>query len=156
MSGATMSQPKVGKDFSVIQTENSGCCVILVVDDDPDMRSLLADELGEEGCRIFQAKNGVDALSQINECPPNLIITDLNMKFGGFEFLRSLKRALPGCPAIVITAFGDSRTRAKVMESGMAGYFDKPVRMGDLKSLVKKVCLVQDCVFDRSSDLMQP
>jgi DNA-binding response OmpR family regulator len=100
-----------------------------VVDDDPDMRSLIADELGEEGCRIFQAKNGVDALS--------------------------LKRTLPECPAIVITAFGDSRTRAKVMESGMAGYFDKPVRMGDLKSLVKKVCLVQNCVFDRSSDLMQ-
>ena len=151
-----MSQPKSAKDLSVTHTEDSGCCVILVVDDDPDMRSLIADELGEEGCRIFQAKNGVDALSQINVCTPSLIITDLNMKFGGFEFLRSLKRVLPRCPAIVITAFGDSRTKAKVMESGMAGYFDKPVRMGDLKSLVKQVCPVQDCGFDRSSDLIQP
>lgn len=150
-----MNQIKDEKDLSIIQ-EGSACCVILVVDDDPDMRSLLADEFGEEGCQILQAKDGVDALTQINICRPNLIITDLNMKFGGFEFLRSLKRAIPQCPVIVITAFGDSRTKANVMECGMAGYFDKPVRMGDLKSLMKNVCLAQHCVFDGSSDLIQP
>ena len=120
--------------------KENGCCIILVIDDDAAMRSLLADELGEFGCRVVQAAHGGEALAQLQNATPSLVVTDLNMKDGGFEFIRCLKTTIPHCPIIIVTAFGDAQTRARAKEVGAGGYFDKPVRMADLKSLVKEVC----------------
>ena len=61
--------------------DHHGCCVILVIDDDAAMRSLLVDELSEFGCRVLQASDGIDAFAQLKASTPNLIVTDLNMKF---------------------------------------------------------------------------
>ena len=123
----------------------SQACVILVIDDDPAMMSLLKDELSEEGCTVLQAFDGLEALSQLRRACPNMIVTDLHMKFGGLEFLTKLKSACPSCPIIVMTAFGDAYTRRAVLSAGMAGYFDKPVRMRDLKSLMCRFCLLPTC-----------
>ena len=128
--------------LNVVQSD---CCVIMVVDNDAAMRGLLVDELSEVGCRVVQAKDGVEAFSQLKVSLPTLVITDLNMKCGGFEFFRSLKTALPDCPIIVVTAFGDARTKAMTQDFGVAGYFDKPVRMADLKSFVMQVCPFNQC-----------
>ena len=117
----------------------------MVVDDDAAMRGLLVDELSEVGCRVVQAKDGVEAFSQLKVSLPNLVITDLNMRCGGFEFIRSLKTALPDCPIIVVTAFGEARTKAMTQDIGVVGYFDKPVRMADLKSFVMQVCPFNQC-----------
>ena len=126
--------------------EQSGnACVILVVDDDSAMMSLLKDELSDEGCTVLQAYDGLEALSQIRRGSPNLIVTDLHMKFGGMEFLSKLKSACPSCPIIVMTAFGDAKTKSRVLEAGMAGYFDKPVRMRDLKALLCRFCNLPHC-----------
>lgn len=109
---------------------------ILIVEDDPEMRSLLVDELKEGGWQVSYGTDGLDALQQLKEFKPSLIITDLHMPYGGFEFLQRLKIACPDCPVVVITAFGDSRTKAMALACGVAGYFDKPVRMVDLKSWI--------------------
>lgn len=121
------------------------------MDDDEDMRKLLADELGDWGCPVIQAANGQDALMLIQQRVPSLVVTDLNMPGGWFEYLDRLKEALPQVPIIVITAYGESRTKAVVFSLGMAGYFEKPVRMADLKSLVKKVCPM-GCYCPHGSD----
>lgn len=115
------------------------------MDDDEDMRKLLADELGEGGCPVIQAASGHEALMLIQQRSPNLVVTDLNMPGGWFEYLFRLKEALPRVPIIVVTAYGESRTKAQVFSLGMAGYFEKPMRMADLKTLVKKVCPMGCC-----------
>jgi len=125
---------------------SSNACVILVVDDDPAMMSLLKNELSDEGCTVLQAHNGLEALSQLRRERLNLIVTDLHMKFGGMEFLAKLKSACPSCPIIVMTAFGDAETKSTVLNAGMAGYLDKPVRMGDLKSLMCQFCPMPQCL----------
>ena len=120
-------------------------CIILVIDDDPAMMSLLKDELSDEGCTVLQAYDGLEALSQLRCASPNLIVTDLHMKFGGMEFLGKLRTACPSCPIIVMTAFGDSKTKSSVLNAGMSGYFDKPVRMRDLKALLCQFCSLPLC-----------
>ena len=127
------------------------CCVILVVDDDDAMRSLLADELGEFGCCVVQAADGVEAFSQLQNTTPNLVVTDLNMKAGGFEFVKNLKINIPECRVIVVTAFGDAHTKVTAKDVGVDGYFDKPVRMADLKALVKEVCPYTRCQHVRTN-----
>lgn len=109
---------------------------IFVVEDDLEMRSLLIDELKEEGWQVNYGTNGLEALEQLQEYQPSLIITDLHMHYGGFEFLERLKIVCPDCPVVVITAFGNSGTKAKALACGVAGYFDKPVRMTDLKNWI--------------------
>ena len=133
-----------GKRLRVKEME-ADCCVIMVVDDDDAMRSLLMDELTEFGCSVVQAADGGEAFLQLQVKTPNLVVTDLNMKSGGFEFVRSLKIAIPECPVIVVTAFGDAQTQVMAKDVGVAGYFDKPVRMADLKALVAEVCPHSRC-----------
>lgn len=120
-------------------------CQILVVDDDEAMRSLLMDELQEQGCQVIEASNGNDALVQLQTVKPDLILTEFKMLGGGFEFFRILQRTVPGCPIILITAFGDSHTKAKAQECGVIAYMDKPVRIADLKASLTNICQMNPC-----------
>ncbi len=120
-------------------------CQILVVDDDAAMRSLLVDELQEEGCRAIEASDGNDALVQLETFTPDLIITDFKMPGGGFEFFQNLQRIVPGCPIVLITAFGDSHTKSKARECGVIAYMDKPVRIADLKASLTHICQMNPC-----------
>jgi DNA-binding NtrC family response regulator len=144
------NHPQTNRKIDVLDVEAKGC-LILVIDDDDAMRSLLVDELSECGCRIVQAAGGEDAVNRLKEISPNLVVTDLNMKCGGVEFLGVLKAALPDCPIIVITAFGDAETQKIATGLGVSGYFDKPFRMADLKALVSKVCPSTQCQHGRAN-----
>ncbi len=139
-----LDRDDTGKTFGAKEGE-FGCCIIMVVDDDEAMRSLLVDELSECGCCVVQAEDGIEAFSQLQVRPPSLVVTDLNMRSGGFDFITRLKIAFPKCRVIVVTAFGDSHTQSQAKDVGVDGYFDKPVRMVDLKALVTEVCPLVRC-----------
>ena len=121
-------------------------CIILVVDDDQAMMSLVTDELTDEGCTVMQASNGIEALAQVQQAKPNVIVTDLHMKFGGMEFLEKMKSVCPSSPIIVMTAFGDAHSKATVLNAGVAGYVDKPVPMSHMKALLCQFCSLPRCV----------
>jgi len=113
--------------------------VLLVVEDDKDMRSLLCDELWGEGYQLREASNGVEGLEAVMRAAPDLIVTDLKMPSGGFEYVHRLRDRVPACPIIVMTAFGDARTKEEALRSGATAYFDKPVRLSELKATVKRL-----------------
>ena len=115
-------------------------CTILVVDDDPAMRSLLVDELSDNGCHVIESMDGYDALSQLKICVPNLIITDLKMPGGGFDYLQTLIASVHNCPIILISAFGNSQTKIRAKSYGVTAYFDKPVRVMDIKAALHRAC----------------
>ena len=123
-----------------LRCNQSDICTILVVDDDPAMRSLLVDELSENGCQVIESTDGQDALGQAKRCMPDVIITDLNMPQGGFGYLQNLRSSFQNCAIIVITAFGNSQTKKKSNECGATAYFDKPVRVKDLKASLQQIC----------------
>ena len=124
---------------------NEPQCAILVVDDDPAMRSLLVDEFQDQGCRVVEAIDGSDALSKLKGLTPDLIITDLKMPAGGFEYLRALRRLVPDCPIILITAFGDSHTRSNAKACGVTSYMEKPVRIHDIRDSLTQICRMKPC-----------
>ena len=110
---------------------------VLVVEDDQAMRSLLCDELWDLGYRIIEATDGDQALQQIAEHEPALILTDLRMPAGGLDYVSRLRWLAPTCPIILMTAFGDVKTRTEAMQRGVAAYFDKPVRISELKVTIQ-------------------
>jgi DNA-binding response OmpR family regulator len=113
--------------------------VLLVVEDDKDMRSLLCDELWDEGYQLREAVNGEEGLAAVMRATPDLIVTDLKMPMGGFEYVHRLRITAPDCPIIVMTAFGDAQTKDEAFKSGASAYFDKPVRLSELKATVKQL-----------------
>jgi DNA-binding response OmpR family regulator len=113
--------------------------VLLVVEDDKDMRSLLCDELWDEGYQLQEATNGEEGLAAVIRAAPDLIVTDLKMPAGGFEYVHRLRISAPDCPIIVMTAFGDARIKDEALKSGATAYFDKPVRLSELKATVKQL-----------------
>lgn len=112
---------------------------LLVVEDDKAMRSLLCDELWDLGYRIMEAEDGDKALQLVAEHCPDLILTDLRMPAGGLDYLARLRTLAPTLPIILMTAFGSSETRTQAVEAGVAAYFDKPVRIAELKAAIQRL-----------------
>jgi FixJ family two-component response regulator len=67
------------------------------------------------------------------------MVTDLKMPAGGFEYVHRLRMCAPDCPIIVMTAFGDAQIRQDAIRNGATAYFDKPVRLSELKTTVKQL-----------------
>lgn len=110
---------------------------ILLVDDDEDMRSLLADVLSDEGYEIIQAANGAEALVLLHRETFAAILLDKRMPgLSGMDLLPGLRVMCPKTPVIVITAFGDAHTVAEGTEKGAFGLLCKPFRMGELRAML--------------------
>lgn len=112
---------------------------MLLVEDDQAMRSLLCDELCDMGIRIIEARDGDEAMQFVLNAPPDLIVTDLRMPAGGVDYLQRLRMFAPNSPIILMTAFGDSQTQEIARRMGIAVYFDKPVRLTDLKRAIRRL-----------------
>jgi DNA-binding response OmpR family regulator len=133
------------KEISTNYQGKEGVCTILVVDDDEAMRALLVDVLQENGCRVVESRDGKGALAALQTVTPKVIVTDLKIPDGGFSYLRVLKASAPQSPIVVITAYGDSQSKAKALECGAQGYFEKPLHLKELKKWISQVCLVNPC-----------
>lgn len=112
---------------------------ILLVEDDQEMRSLLCDELWDLGYPLKEAADGDEALRVVMEKKPVLIVTDLKMPAGGVDYLARLRKFAPSSPIIVMTSFGDTQTKEAILQNGAAAYFDKPLRLKDLKATIVKL-----------------
>ena len=112
---------------------------VLIVEDDREMRSLLCDEFCGMGYQLREARNGDEAFLTVLQSVPDLILTDVRMPAGGDVYISRLRTIAPRCPIVVITAFGDATLREKVVKAGANAYFDKPVRITDLKNCVQQL-----------------
>ena len=74
-------------------TQDRKQAVVLIAEDDWEMRSLLCDELYDLGVSIREAADGDEALRSVLEAPPSLILTDLRMPAGGLDYIARLRRA---------------------------------------------------------------
>ncbi len=77
---------------------------ILIVDDEPDIREVLAEALQVKGYRVTAAGAGHEALRIIKSDPPQLLISDLQMEDAdGLEMIEQIKETLPNLPVILLT-----------------------------------------------------
>ena len=100
---------------------------ILVVDDEPEIRSLLAAVLQSKGYEVVTAADGEAALQQVPRERPAVILMDLTMpRMGGLDALPEIKRLDPGVPVIICTAHADLATAVRAMKLGAYDYLTKP------------------------------
>lgn len=112
---------------------------ILVVDDDPEIVTLLSKILLNEGCSVMDAQNGLEALRKVEKGGIDLVILDLIMpEMGGIEVLKRLGDIAPKLPVIVLTGHGDLQTARESMMLGAYEYITKPFDADFVKAVVKK------------------
>lgn len=113
---------------------------ILVVDDEENTRIGLSKLLSREGFVVELAANGTEALEVLHRQKVNLVISDINMPdMNGLAFLREISRRFPSTNVIMITAFGGVESYLEAMNLGALEYLHKPVRLDELRSVMRKL-----------------
>ncbi|HNT26254.1 MAG TPA: response regulator transcription factor [Anaerolineales bacterium] len=112
---------------------------ILVVDDKPELRTLLNSYLTQEGFSVLTASNGQEALYAARHEKPDLIILDLMMpEMGGYDFMRAYSREAD-TPVIILTARLDENDKVLGLELGADDYVTKPFSPRELTARVRAV-----------------
>ena len=118
-----------------------GRATVLVVDDDPAMRGLLAKSLEKEGYRVIPAGNGAEALALAREHRPQAITLDVMMpQMDGWGALREFKAdaALRDIPVIMVTVLNE---RGMAIPLGAADFVTKPVDRQQLAAILRDHCV---------------
>ena len=117
--------------------------VILVVEDDDDIRELVAFSLEDEGYRVEQAADGLRGLELAEELQPDLIILDLMLPGrDGLSVCRELHRRAsdtPPSPVLMLTARGEEMDRIIGFEYGADDYVVKPFNIRELMLRVRAI-----------------
>lgn len=99
---------------------------VLLVDDDPHIRQVLAFAFGKAGMQVIEATDGVEALARAAECAPDLVVLDINMPaMDGLEVCRRL-RAGGTVPILFLSSRDDEIDRVLGIELGADDYVVKP------------------------------
>ncbi|MBI5696030.1 MAG: sigma-54-dependent Fis family transcriptional regulator [Nitrospirae bacterium] len=112
---------------------------ILVVDDEPGMRSLLRKVLGRAGYFVTDIEKGADALAVMDTEDFDLAILDIEMpEMDGIELLKKIKKKDPALNVVMITAYGSLQSAVEAMRLGAYDYLTKPFQMEEIKLVVEK------------------
>jgi two-component system OmpR family response regulator len=110
---------------------------ILVVDDDANIRELARVFLKNEGYDVYEAPDGMEALSKLETTPVDLVVLDIMMpNMDGWELCRQLKD-LYDFPLLMLTAKGETSQKLKGFELGTDDYLVKPFEPLELVARVK-------------------
>jgi CheY-like chemotaxis protein len=136
--------------------------LVLVAEDDPDIRRLVTTALRMDGCSVIEASSGVDLIEQIGSVmlfghlrgelhPVALVISDIRMPgHDGLEILAHLRRSEIEAPAILMTAYGDSGTQRRAERLGVDAFLQKPFEIDHLRVVVQQILVRADAPPDRA------
>ncbi len=114
---------------------------ILIVDDDPDIATMLEDRLQASGYGTVTAQDGMQALEMVEQEAPHLMLLDLDMpRLTGLEVLKRLPKARPAedLPVIVMTAHGSIEAAVEAMKDGAYDFLTKPLDKDHLLFVIDK------------------
>jgi DNA-binding NtrC family response regulator len=122
---------------------------ILIIDDEPSIRTVLRDILEMEDYKVEEAKDGIDALSKIKKTKFDAAICDIKMpKMDGMEVLERINILSPDTPVIMISGHGDIETAVETVKKGAFDYISKPPDLNRLlitiRNALDKSSLVQE------------
>jgi len=114
---------------------------LLVVEDDPPQRELLADFLREQGLEVEEAADGEEALRRIEGTDYDLIVADLKLPgLDGFELLKASRALNPEVGFLLVTAHGSVPSAVDSLRQGACDYLLKPLDLGEVEQVVRR-CL---------------
>ncbi len=112
---------------------------VLIVDDEANARSALAELLEDEGYVTATASDGLEALEKLETFGPEVVLTDLKMpRMDGLALLEEGKRRRPTAAFVVMTAFGSIDTAVEAIKRGAENYLTKPLDVNSVSALVAR------------------
>ncbi len=137
----SVARPAVAQETPLMMDAKSGNPLVMVVDDSLTVRKITGRMLTREGYEVATAKDGVDALQQLQDLRPDCILLDVEMpRMDGFEFARTVRadEATRGIPIIMITSRTADKHRNHALELGVNEYMGKPYQEEQLLALIKR------------------
>ncbi|MCC5621778.1 response regulator [Nostoc sp. CHAB 5715] len=135
--------PSIDTQDSALKTQH----LILVVDDNPDLRTYVSEIFRRNGYHVRTARNGYEGHSIAKEIIPSLIVTDLMMPLvSGLEMIQMIRNEekLKGIPIILLTAKADEETRIEGTEHGADAYLAKPFNDRELLAEVRNLLALKE------------
>jgi DNA-binding NtrC family response regulator len=115
---------------------------VLVVDDEPGMRTALQANFQRHGWRVETATGVADAMRVLEHTGFDLVVSDIRMQDGdGFEVMCSVLKNSPATAVILLTAFGSVPEAVESMRSGAFDYLTKPISFEQLQAAAARVML---------------
>ena len=133
--------------FPLVASSPCSPAQILVVDDNPDLRTYVSNILRSSGYRVQTACNGIDGFRMAQTHSPELIVTDLMMpRLSGLQMIWLIRKdeKLKGTPIILLTAKTDEETRISGTERGADAYLAKPFNDRELKAEVRNLLALKE------------
>jgi DNA-binding response OmpR family regulator len=121
---------------------------ILAVDDDSELRPLIAFSLRQAGYLVIEASTGERALELLSQERPDLVVLDVNLPgIDGFEVCRRLRRGRVGIPVLMLTVRGDEEDEVQGLDCGADDYLTKPFSprtlLARIRALLRRTGLEQ-------------
>ncbi|MEM8577487.1 MAG: sigma-54 dependent transcriptional regulator [Pseudomonadota bacterium] len=114
---------------------------ILIVDDERDIRELIADILEDEGFATRKAGNSDEAMAALNAEAPGLMILDIWLKdsrMDGIDILKTVKRDNPDVPVVIISGHGTIEIAVAAIKQGAYDYIEKPFNIDQLLVVIRR------------------
>ena len=121
---------------------------VLVVDDEADIRELVAGVLEDEGYSVRTAADSDSALSAIEDRRPSLVLLDVwlqGSRLDGLQILEQVKKRDPTLPVIMISGHGNLDTAVAAIREGAVDFIEKPFEAGRLLHLVARATKPTGC-----------
>ena len=111
---------------------------ILIVDDEEDIRKMMAKLLGSHGYKTRLAADGQIALREIAQETPDIVLLDYNLpKMNGFTVLEEIRKIDEGITVIILTGYGSVDKAVQAMKLGAYDFITKPCSMDELLIILK-------------------
>ena len=113
---------------------------ILIVDDNPNMSTLLSDILEIFDFRGFHASDGNEALDKLRDNKYDMVFTDLRMpNMDGYDLLNAIKSEHPGLPVVVVTGYSVAEAQDALLSAKADGFLNKPFKVNEIQSLLNSL-----------------
>ncbi|SQB28890.1 acetoacetate metabolism regulatory protein AtoC [Citrobacter koseri] len=117
---------------------------ILIVDDEDNVRRMLATAFSLQGHETQCASNGQTALQHFADTPPDVVLMDIRMpEMNGIEALKVMRAQHPRVPIILMTAYAEVETAVEALRSGAFDYVIKPFDLDELNLLIQRALQLQ-------------
>lgn len=120
---------------------------ILIVDDEVDALDLMEELFEKNDYETYTARNGVEALNNIRECEPDIMISDIFMpEMDGMTLLEMVRKKYQDVSIIMITAHGTIETAVEAMKKGAKDYILKPLRLDEIVAKVETISQLKSLI----------
>lgn len=133
-SGCSLSRDE-GKYVMAVPHNHEGK-LVLVVEDDADMRAFLRDVVQELGLHVAETIDRNRAIQQMMAVEPHIVLADLPLLEGGIEHVNTLRAFYPSCPIILLVALGDDHAKADAVAGRVQALLIKPVSLATLRRAI--------------------